>query len=287
MKKYVGIGLLVAAAPLFAQKPVVADGGVINAASFAKDAKTGLGTATAPGSLVAIFGTFTASTVAAADTIPYSTSLGGVGVNIGGVDAALQNVTFTGPFPFIVAQVPFETLGGQPSGNANVIVTINGVASDPKPMPFVASAPGLFTIPPDGQSNAVLVMTDGPNVGKIAAPNPAAVLNYPAAPIAAGGRAFFYATGLGALNPPVPDGMGGLEGASQPGFVAPQVAATPQVFIGGVPAKVEYAGVSGYPGVYQVNIVVPNGVPSGSKVSLVVKSADGSVTSNTAVIAVQ
>src|SRR5436309_756261 len=122
MKRYFGIGLLLATAPLFAQKPVVADGGVLNAASFAKDSK-GLGTATAPGSLVAIFGTFNASTVASADTIPYSTALGGVSVQINGVDAPLQNVTLTGPFPFITAQVPFSVLGSASSGNANVTVS--------------------------------------------------------------------------------------------------------------------------------------------------------------------
>ncbi|MBZ5604753.1 MAG: hypothetical protein LAO79_20840 [Acidobacteriia bacterium] len=286
MKRHLGIALILSSSPaLFAQKPVVADGGVINAASFAKDSKTGLGTATAPGSLVAIFGTFTASTVQSADTIPYSTSLGGVSVTIGGVKAPLQNVILdqatSGGFPFITAQVPFEVLSGQTSGNANVVVTINGVDSDPKPMPFVAASPGLFTIPANGQGNAVLVMTDGPDVGKIAAPNPAAVLNYPAAPIKAGGRGFFYATGLGALSPAVNDGDGGLDGVTH------QSTAPPTVLIGGITATVEYAGVSGYPGVYQVNIIVPSGVPTGDKVPLVVKTADGSITSNTATIAIQ
>lgn len=287
MKRYLGIGLLLVS-PLFAQKSVVADGGVINAASFAKDPKTQLGSPTAPGSLVAIFGTFTANTVQSADTIPYSTAIGGISVNIGGVDAALQNVTLTGAFPFIVAQVPFETLGsGQASGNANVIVTINGTPSDPKPMPFVAVAPGIFTIPANGQGNAVMVMTDGDNVGSIAAPDSSSVLGYPAAPIKVGGRAFIYVTGLGALTPSIADGAGGLEGSSQSGFVAAQVNPYPIVKIGGVPAKVEYAGISGYPGVYQVNIVVPPGVPSGSKVPVQVISPDGTVTSNTGTIAVQ
>jgi uncharacterized protein (TIGR03437 family) len=286
MKRYLGIGLaLFSAAGLFAQKPVVADGGVLNAASFAKDSK-GLGTATAPGSLVAIFGTFNASTVAAADTIPYSTALGGVSVTVNGIDAPLQNVEFTGAFPFLTAQVPFGILGSQNSGNMNVVVTVNSVASDPKAMPFVSVAPGVFTIPATGTGNAVLVMTDGDNVGKIAAPNPAAVLNYPAAPIKVGGRAFFYATGLGTLSPAVKEGLGGLEGrgANDP---VPQVISPPTVVIDGITAKVEYAGVSGYPGVYQVNIVVPTGVRSGNNITLQVKSADGSVTSNTATIAVQ
>jgi uncharacterized protein (TIGR03437 family) len=286
MKRYLGIGLLIVTSPaIFAQKPVIADGGVLDAASFAKDPKTGFGLPTAPGTLVSIFGTFPASTVAFADTIPYSASLGGVSVTIGGIDAPLQNVILdqstSGGFPFITAQVPFGALGSLTSGNANVIVTVNSVPSDPKPMPFVAAAPVIFTIPATGQGNAVLVMTDGPNVGKIAAPSPAAVLNYPAAPIKAGGRAFFYATGLGAMTPPVKEGEGGLDGVTH------QVNSPPTVLIGGITANVEYAGVSGYPGVYQINIVMPTGVAAGDKVSLVIKTADGSLTSNTSTVAVQ
>lgn len=286
MKRYFGIGLFLLSSPVvFAQKPVVADGGVINAASFAKDPKTGLGSATAPGSLVAIFGTFTASTVQFADSIPYSTSLGGVSVSIGGVPAPLQNVILdqatSGGFPFITAQVPFETLGGNASGNADVVVTINGVSSDPKPMPFLAAAPGIFTIPANGLGNAVLVITDGDNVGKIAAPSSAAVLNYPAAPIKVGQRGFFYATGLGAMTPPVNDGDGGLDGQVH------QANAMPTVLIGGITAKVEYAGASGYPGVYQINIIVPSGVPTGNTVPLQIRTADGSVTSNTGTVAIQ
>src|ERR1700683_5581977 len=58
-------------------QPSIASGGVLNAGSFTKDSQ-GHGTAVAPGSLVAIFGSFPGATVAAADTIPYSTSLGGI-----------------------------------------------------------------------------------------------------------------------------------------------------------------------------------------------------------------
>ena len=282
MKRYFGIGLLLAAAPLFAQKPVVADGGVLNAASFAKDSK-GLGTATAPGSLVAIFGTFGgASTVAVADTIPYSTALGGVSVTINNQPAPLQNVELSGPFPFVTAQVPFGVLGSSASANANVVVTVGGTPSDPKAMPFAAFAPGIFTIPANGLGNAVLVYVDpADNIAKIAAPNPAAVLNYPAAPIKVGQSAFFYATGLGVLSPPVQEGQSGLDGVTH------DTNPHPQVFVGGVPATVAYAGVSGFPGVYQVNITIPAGVPSGSSVALIIKNADGSIVSNTGTIAVQ
>jgi uncharacterized protein (TIGR03437 family) len=61
----------------------------------------------------------------------------------------------------------------------------------------------------------------------------------------------------------------------------------PTVSVGGVPAKVSFAGqAAGYPGVMQVNITVPQGAPTGSSVALTVTSADGTVISN-ATIAVQ
>ncbi len=284
MKRHLGLALLLSVTPVFAQKPVVADGGVVNAASFAIDPNTKLGAPTGVGSLVAIFGTFPASTVAAADTIPYSTSLGGVSVTIGGKQAPLQNIILdpaaSGGFPFITAQVPFDAISA-PSANADVVVTVNGVNSDPKPMPFRSFAPGIFTIPANGQGNAVMVMTDGDNVGKIAAVNPQAVLNFPAAPIKIGQRAFFYATGLGALTPPVKEGEGGLDGVTH------EVLPHPVVTIGGVPATVEYAGISGFPGVYQINIIIPTGVPIGNSVPVQIKSADGAIVSNTGTIAIQ
>ena len=64
--------------------------------------------------------------------------------------------------------------------------------------------------------------------------------------------------------------------------------AMPTVFVGGVPAAVVFAGQApGYPGVAQINLTIPAGAPTGSSVSLIVKSADGTVTSNAASIAVQ
>jgi len=43
----------------------------------------------------------------------------------------------------------------------------------------------------------------------------------------------------------------------------------------------------GFPGVLQINITVPQNAPTGNTVSLIVRSADGTVISNAATIAVQ
>jgi len=82
---------LFAAVVTVAQTPVVVDGGVLNGASFAKQAN-GLGAPVAMGSLVSIFGTNLATTLAVADSVPFSTSLGGVSVKFGTKDAPLQTV---------------------------------------------------------------------------------------------------------------------------------------------------------------------------------------------------
>jgi uncharacterized protein (TIGR03437 family) len=49
---------------------------------------------------------------------------------------------------------------------------------------------------------------------------------------------------------------------------------------------VSYYGPSGYPGVYQINIVIPENAPTGAAIPLVVTTADGSVISNTATVAI-
>ncbi len=189
---YTNSYVLTAASP--GQPPSVANGGVLNAASFAKNPQ-GLGTAVAPGSLVAIFGSYPEASVAAATSIPYSTALGGICVaflDSSGKShpASLQATTPTGPYPFITAQVPFEVLSsGQTSATAQVVVNVNGQPSPPQSVPIVQSAPGIFTIPATGQGAGILVYVDTDKVAKIAAPT-TANLGYPTAPIARGTSGF-------------------------------------------------------------------------------------------------
>jgi uncharacterized protein (TIGR03437 family) len=277
MRRYACIALILFSATLLsAQAPSVADGGVLNAGSFAKEAN-GLGSAVAPGSLVAIFGTFPGAVMADADSVPFSTSLGGLSVTFNGIPAPIRDVVPTGAFPFVNAQVPFGVLPGM----SNVVVKINDVSSSPKPIPIIAAAPGIFTIPPTGQGNGILVFIDPDDgIAKIAAPaSKSAEIGYPTAPIPRGQSGFFYATGLGVVTPPVNDGAGGLE---EP--VVAHFAVTPVVLIGGLTAKVDFAGQApGYPGVNQVNIVVPENAAPGDAIPLQIRSADGTVTSTSAV----
>jgi len=105
--------------------------------------------------------------------------------------------------------VPFEVLAaGQTSATAEVLIDVNGSASPPVLVSVVPSAPGIFTIPPTGQGNAILVFFNpATNAPAIAAPATASI-GYPAAPIPRGTSGFFYVTGLGTMTPSVSDGSG-------------------------------------------------------------------------------
>jgi uncharacterized protein (TIGR03437 family) len=264
------------------QGPSLVSGGVLNAASFAKDAN-GNGTAVAPGSLVQIYGNYVGANPQTETTFQFPSTLGGVSVAFNSVPAPLSLVSPFGAYPFVNAQVPFETLAaGAASGVASVVVTVNGVPSAPQSIPILPVAPGIFTIPPTGQGNAVLVFQDpADGVVKIAAP--VGSLSSPTAPVPRGQSAFFYATGLGALTPSVPDGTPGLS-ATQDYYAN----STPTVLVGGVTAQVQFAGQApGYPGVNQINITVPENAPVGNAISIQIVSADGTTMSNTATVAVR
>ena len=262
----------------------IADGGMVNAASFAKDAD-GRGAPAAPGSLVSIFGAYPGATLSTAATVPYPKSLGGVNVFFDGIPAPIQGVYPAGPFPFIVAQVPFGVQATESPRNAKIVVTVNGIAAPAADGPVVSAAPGIFTIPPNGQATGILVFQDpADSVIKIAAPvSASSSIGYPTAPISRGARGFFYATGLGSMTPPVADGDGGVDPP-----VSHFADNSFQVLIGGVAAKIEFAGQApGSPGINQINIVVPDDAPTGDSVSLQVLTADGSMKSNFAQIAVK
>jgi uncharacterized protein (TIGR03437 family) len=89
-----------------------------------------------------------------------------------------------------------------------------------------------------------------------------------------------FCNGLGPVTNPVPDG--------QPASLNPLSWTTtmPTAMVGNVPATVQFAGLSpGLVALYQVNVQVPAGSPTGSLVPVVLQMGD--VQSNTVYIAVQ
>ncbi|HTW66019.1 MAG TPA: choice-of-anchor tandem repeat GloVer-containing protein [Bryobacteraceae bacterium] len=239
--------------------------GVLNAASYAKDAN-GQGLSVAPGSLVQIYATLPGASAANATGVPLPTSLGGVSVTFGGTPAPVSAVAPTGAFPFVNAQVPFEVSARPP---VDLVLTVNGVSSQGTwQVPVVPVGPGVFTTAANGLGQAILVNLANLQIAS------------PSNPIPRGGTAFFYATGLGALQPAVADG------AASP---ASPAVATPTVLVGGITAPVIYAGQApGYPGVNQINITIPQNTPTGNAVPLQIQTADGTLTtSNLVTIAIQ
>jgi len=260
--------VLAAAAGSFAQQPVVPAGGVLNAASNAK------GVSVSPGSLVSIYGTALASSVASADTIPLSTKLGNVSVTFNNIPAPLLYVS--GSPQQINAQVPWELAG---NSSAQIVVSNAGTASTATSVPLTAAAPGIFSIG-SGIGQAIAY---GNSDGQLAAPvgiyASAGLTTHPAK-IGDPTTLVILATGLGPVNPPVQTGNDVTDGQTH------QCTTMPSVTVGGVAAQVVFAGMTPqFVGVYQVNIVIQPGTPTGDAVPLQI-SMNGITTTNQITIAV-
>ncbi|HEY1221581.1 MAG: hypothetical protein ABSE42_00330 [Bryobacteraceae bacterium] len=243
--------ILICAVTVFAQTPVVAQGGVLNAASFA------LNQGVAPGSLVSIFGTNLAASLALADSIPLSTSLGNVSVQFNNVAAPMLFVTHD---PVngdqINAQLPYEVA----TGNAQVVVTRGGTASAPANVNVISSAPGIFSV----QFGVGQAIAYGNSDGQLAAP-PGSVPGLTTHPAKIGDTStlVILATGLGAVNPPVTTGSAVTDG------LVHQTVVNPTVMVGGVEAQLIFSGIQPqFPGVYQLNIVIAPGTPTGDAIPL-------------------
>jgi len=235
--------------------------GVVNPASVTQ------GNVVAPGSLVSIFGGSLAGALASADSTSLSTTLGDVSaVNINGVASPLVMVS-DGQ---ITAQVPWEVIAGP----ATVTVARGNAFSNAFSVQVNQFAPALFNIRLGGLQ-AIAVNADG----SLAAP--AGILGaLNAHPAAAGDTLIFYATGLGPVN-------GGLASGALPADTSATTVNQPVVTIGGMPATVSYSGMSPqFFGVYQLNIVVPQGVAP-SKAVPVQLQIGGASTTDPVTIAVQ
>ena len=233
--------------------PTIASGGIVNAASGAQTIESG--------SWVTIYGTNLApSTVSTGRTwnsgdivngqLP--TTLDGTTVMINGKAAAISYIS-SGQ---LNVQAPDDTATGQVS----VVVTTSNGTSTPATVNLQPYSPGLFmlnakypaAVLPDGSYAIAPGVLDSSVAQRVAK---------------AGDVVQLFGTGLGATNPVVTSGVL-YSGAAQ---TANPVAAS----IGGIPAEVQFAGVTGA-GLYQVNVVVPQGVPAGDQLLLL---ATGGLTS--------
>ena len=254
------LAILSLGAAAYAQ-PSVASGGVLNGASFT------LNQPVAPGSYVSIFGSSLAATAAAASSVPLSTSLGGVSVKFNDIEAPLNYVSPTQ----INAQLPYGLAG---STSAQVVVTTGAGSSSPQIVNITDLAPGIFSL-----GNGQAVAYGNQDFTFAAAPGSIPGLTTHAAKINDPQTLVILATGLGAVDPPIADGVGDSTAIHN-------TVTKPVVTVGGVNAQVVFSGLlPGFPAVYQVNIVVPTGSPTGNAVPLQIQM--GNITStNTTTIAV-
>ena len=202
--------------------------GVVNAGSYAP-----ITNPITPGEMIRLYGSGLAAATLTASSLPFPTNLGGVSVSINERPARLYLVS-AGQ---IVCIVPYAT---EVSSYAKIVVTNNGIASNPVTVFTETAAPGVFTVGANGVGDGATLHVNGSLVT-------------PANPARFGETVTVYLTGLGAVTPAVADGTGA---PSKP----PLAVAVNQIgiFVEGVKATVTYAGLApGFVGLYQINFVVP------------------------------
>ena len=202
--------------------PFISPNGIRNAASFVSSLS--------PGSFGSIFGQNLASTSASASA-PYPTSLSGAQVLVNGSPAPVAFAS-TGQINFLM---PFNTA----LGNATVQVVRDGVTSNSSTVAVGATSPGVFQYTINGvtfgiatDQNNQLVTTDNSYIR--------------------GQYGTLWVTGLGKLDP-----VCSPSSVEVPSTVACNALAQISLTVDSVLATIQYAGITGYPGEYQVNFMVP------------------------------
>lgn len=228
--------------------PGISAGGVVNAATFKGPVS--------PGAIISIFGQGFATRAFYAPSLPLPTSLGGIIVTVGSKAIPLLYVDSKQ----INAQLPFSTAPGRTSVKVNFVGTESATLS--LDVSFVA--PGIFWY---GESQGAILNQDY-------------AVNTPQNPAARGSVVIIYATGQGAVTPAVADG------AAAPSSTLARTQVTPVVTIGGKEASVQASCLApGFVGLWQINVSVPAGAPTGNAVPVQITLAGAA--SNTVTMAIR
>ncbi len=224
---------------------------VVNAADF--------GPNIAPGGLITIFGTQLSPVNLATNEIPLPTALGDSCLTVNGAPVP---IIFVSPTQ-INAQLPFQT-----AGQTQLVLHTPGGVSDTFNLTILPGAPAVFSVP---NGSALPVPTVVRNSNNIIATE--------SNPIHRNDVLIIYLTGLGDTNPA---GQTGLPSPSSPLAIAIN---QPTVSLGGVSLPVLFAGLTpGQVGLYQINVKVPNNVPQGLSVPLVISQGSGTTTISVRVV---
>lgn len=242
------VRLLTPVLPLVSSVPSVV--AKIDAAGVISDSSFGGFSSVSPGSWIEIHGSNLGShsrdwTVADFHGAQAPTSLDGTAVTIGGQSAFLSYVSPNQ----INAQVP-SAVG---TGPQEIRVTTPAGRSDPQTITVNQVQPGLLAptaLSIGGKQYTEAVFLDGSTFALPAGAMPSGV----ARPAHPGDTIVLYGVGFGTVTPD--PGAGNIV-ASDNSLIMPF-----QVFFGGTPASVTYAGLApGMIGLYQFNVVVPDTAP--------------------------
>jgi len=206
--------------------------GVVNAASNAP-----FTTGIAPGELITLYGSGLASGLQIASSIPFPSTLGDVQVNIGGLPAPIYYVSPTQ----ISVIVPYAVTGTL----TQIQVISNSTSSNTVTTLVNKTAPGIFTQNQSGIGYGAVIHLDG-------------TLVTPSHPAQINETVSVFLTGLGVVNPLVPDGSAG------PVTPLSNTTNTITVDVSGISATVGYTGLAPQlAGLYQINFTIPTGVSNG------------------------
>ena len=209
----------------------------------------------AQGSIFVIFGSNLATTSSGLQGAPLKATLDGVSVQVTVNGIATQALLY-----YVTAgQVAGILSSNTPVGTGVVTVSLSGQTSAPAPITVVQSAFGIVTADESGLGPAAAFDVDWNPLTAANSANPGDVIT-------------LWGSGLGPIS--------GDESVSQPQSLANIPV---EVDIGGVPAAVQFHGRSQFPGLDQINVVIPGG-STGCYVSVVVRS--GNLVSNSPTIPV-
>jgi len=236
-------------------QPQIADGGLVNAASFQS------GPGIAPGSYISIFGANLSSGVGRVFTSRLPISLQNVSVSF---DVPEAHLSVPGHVIYVSSrqvnvQVPWELRG---QGSVRVKVSIGSASGAVMTVPVSDSSPGVFA------ADSGLAIAQDANFTAITSDHPAT----------RGTTISIYGTGFGPVNRTPASGDPAPDASST-------TQATPTASVGGVAAKVMFSGLApGYAGLYQINVEIPADAQPGLQPLAIMA---GGIAANTVLLPIQ
>lgn len=245
---FLSLFFIISLLPVLGQTPSIAPNGVVNAASFANHPD--LGTVLVPRSIASIFGHNLAATTESASGTPLPTALGGTSVL---VNDSLAPLFYVSP-----GQINFQVPSSGISSPYSVRVRSASGTSDTVTAQLAQAAPGIFT-----QSSGAC----GPGAIQNVASDGTVTLNSVEESAAPGSVVTIYATGLGPVYFPPPDG----EPAKSDPLSPAQGPGGGLIGLDGFQhsANVQFSALApGLVGVNQLNLLIPSDAPEGCAVPL-------------------